>query len=222
MALPAESTPSALASLARRKILVTGLGRSGTSSVSSMLYHAGFNVCGDAPPNKSFEDEYLRPLLVGEKFDLIERELAKRLETHQLVAWKDPKLYSKHGIKFVRSLPDDWTVIVVFRDPVAIVARRLTTDNVEFAADMQHVAAFIRKLHDFAVDAAKTKKVIYVSYEKIMTEPIASIQGIFKMLGAEVPAEFAAGIWAKMLDSQQEYLGMSQRSSQKAAQSAEA
>jgi len=76
---------------------------------------------------------------------------------------------------------------------------------VEFSADMQHVAYFIRKLHDFAAEMEKTKKVIYVSYEKVMTEPIASIQGIFEKLG-EVPAEVASRIWSQMQRSQKAYL----------------
>jgi hypothetical protein len=206
MEIEAEALKPILEGLKCRKILVTGLGRSGTSSVSSMLYHAGFNVCGDAEPNEAFEDEFLRPLLVAERFERIEKELQARLRKHQLVAWKDPKLYDKHGIKFVRRLSDDWTVIVVFRDPVAIVSRRVATDKVEFSADMQHVAYFIRKLHDFAAEMEKTKKVIYVSYEKVMTEPIASIQGIFEKLGAEVPAEAASQIWSQMQRSQKAYL----------------
>lgn len=188
-----------------RKVLVTGLGRSGTSSISSMLHYYGFNLCGEAEPNATFEDVKLRKLMIQEDFDRIEKVLRTRVEKHRLVAWKDPKIYDKHGIKLVRRLPDDWVVIVVFRDPVAIVTRRAETDKVNFSEDMVHVGKFMQKLHSFAAEVEQSKQVIYVSYEKLMSKPIESIRGIFAQLGTSVSADQAAKLWNSMQESHRTY-----------------
>jgi hypothetical protein len=201
-----ESLNIGLGSLPCR-VLVTGLGRSGTSAVAAMLFHAGFNISGDAIPDEAFfEDEHLRSLLLDSKIDSVEQELTKRAQDHQLVAWKDPKLYSKYGRELLDRLPDDWIVVAVFRDPVAIASRRLSSDQAEFETSLPHVIKFMQKLYGFVAQAQKRKKVICVSYEKLVTEPVKSIQRIFRTLGAELPDEMAASIWGRMRESQQTYL----------------
>jgi hypothetical protein len=189
-----------------RKILVTGMGRGGTSSVASMLYHSGFNVCGEANPLANFEDEHLRPLLVGGELDRLQAELEARAQKYPLVAWKDPKLHGDNGLELLRRLPPDWVLLAVFRDPVAIVSRRMISDQVDFSASMPKVMRFMGKLHNFAAEVQKSRQVIYVSYEKVVTEPLATIKGIYTMLGAAMDDAQAALLWEQMQRSQKEYL----------------
>jgi len=191
---------------ARRKVLVTGMGRGGTSSVAAMLHHTGFNVSGDAPPRANFEDEALRPLLIDGRIDELQRELEARSARHPLVAWKDPKLHGDNGLELIRRLPDDWVLLAIFRDPVAIVSRRMISDQVDFSQSMPSVMKFMGKLHNFVAEVQKSRKVIYVSYEKVVTEPVATIKGIYSMLGAELDDGAAAALWARMQRSQKEYL----------------
>lgn len=190
----------------RRKLLVTGMGRGGTSSVASMLYHTGFNVSGEATPLANFEDESLRPLLVAGDIAGLQRELEARAERYPLVAWKDPKLHGDNGLELLRRLPPDWVVLAIFRDPVAIVSRRMVSDQVDFADSMPKVMRFMGKLHNFTVEAQKSRQVIYVSYEKVVTEPVATIKGIYTMLGAALDDAQASLLWDRMQRSQKEYL----------------
>jgi hypothetical protein len=190
----------------RRKLLVTGMGRGGTSSIASMLYHTGFNVCGTAKPLANFEDESLRPLLLEGKLDQLQRELEARAERYPLVAWKDPKLHGDKGLELLRRLPEDWVLLAVFRDPVAIVSRRMISDQVDFSQSMPSVMKFMGKLNNFVAEVQKFKKVVYISYEKVVTEPVATIKGIYTMLGAELDDAQAALLWEQMQRSQKEYL----------------
>jgi hypothetical protein len=192
----------------KRKVLVTGLGRGGTSAIGALLFHSGFNVSGEAKADEIyFEDEQLRKMLLASEYERLESELGSRTENYPLVAWKDPKLYSGQGLQLVQRLSDDWIVIAVFRDPVAVVSRRLVTDKMSFAESMPRVLRFMRKLYGFSVEVEKSKTVIYVSYEKVMTEPVASIRAMFQILGAELDDECIAGLWAKTRESQKSYLG---------------
>ena len=208
MSKEAEPTPikDIFGSGGRRKILVTGMGRGGTSSVAAMLYHTGFNVCGRAEPLANFEDETLRPLLLNGQLEELQQELEARAERYPLVAWKDPKLYGDKGLELLRRLPDDWILLAVFRDPVAIVSRRMISDQVDFSESMPNVMKFLGKLHNFVAEVQKSRKVIYISYEKVVTEPVMTIRGVYSMLGAELDDVAAGQLWEQMQHSQKEYL----------------
>jgi hypothetical protein len=190
-----------------RKVLVAGIGRGGTTAVTSMLYHAGFNVSGEADPDKFFEDESLRRLLLTGEFGQLQGELDRRVEKYGRVAWKDPKLFRDAGMELVRQLPSDWIIIIVFRDPVAIVSRRVISDKVEFSQIMPKVVRLIRKLYDFGAEIAGLgRQVIYVSYEKIMTEPVESVLRICADLKLDVDQERAANIAMRMQSDKVAYL----------------
>jgi len=190
-----------------RKVLVAGIGRGGTTAVTSMLYHAGFNVSGEAPPDKFFEDESLRRMLLAGDFGELQAELERRVEKYSRVAWKDPKLFRDAGMELVRRLPGDWIIVIVFRDPVAIVSRRVISDKVEFSQIMPKVVRLMRKLYDFGADIAGLgRQVIYVSYEKIMTEPVESVLRICADLKLDVDKERAEDIALRMQSDKVAYL----------------
>lgn len=187
---------------------MTGLGRGGTSSIASMLLHAGFDLSGGERMSPTLEDKYLRGLLVKADFEQLTTVLEARAKQYPLMAWKDPKLRSNSGLELVRRLPDDWTVIVIYRDPVAVTSRRVVSDGVDFADQMAKVMRFMGNLYEYAVKVGKTKKVLHVSYEKIMTEPTESITRVLNALGAELNAGDAAAIWQRMQENQQAYIGV--------------
>jgi hypothetical protein len=189
------------------KVLICGLGRGGTSSVASLLYHVGFNLSGEDQPNTKFEDDELRELLLKSELTQLADRLESRAITYPLTAWKDPKLFASQGLELVRRLPIDWTVIAVFRDPVAIVARRVSMHELKFSEDMPKVIKATRKLHNFCAAAEKAgNEVIYVSYEKLMMDPLKTIDVLVRKLGISIAKDQAAEIWAHMQENQKMYL----------------
>jgi hypothetical protein len=157
-----------------RKVLVTGLGRSGTSAAASIMFHFGYCLT-ELPPIRNHEDPHLRDLLKDGKIDEIVGILQNRVANHSHVAWKDPKIYGRSGQNLVGKLADDWLVVVIFRDPIAIAMRRAMSEQAEFSADLARVISGQRKLLDFADGVAKTRAVLYVSYEKMLTDPVGFI-----------------------------------------------
>jgi hypothetical protein len=82
---------------------------------------------------------------------------------------------------------------------------------VEFAASMEHVMKFMRKLHRAAANLGMERQVVYVSYEKTITEPISSIISVFDRLGVTVDEDVAAYLWSQMRASQKQYLALADR-----------
>jgi hypothetical protein len=164
--------------LARRagfkKILVTGLGRSGTSAAASILFHFGYCLT-ESPQIRNHEDPHLRDLLKDGKVDEIVDILKARSAKNTHVAWKDPKIYGRSGPNLVGKLGDDWLVVVIYRDPIAIAMRRALSEQAEFSADLARVITGQKKLVEFADGVAKTRAVLYVSYEKMLTDPVGFI-----------------------------------------------
>jgi hypothetical protein len=148
------------------KILVTGLGRSGTSAVASILRHLGYFL---GPKISNHENPELRGLLAKRDFDTINALLNKYLQEHSLFAWKDPKLYSKEAAEWIGTLGDDWLVIVIMRDPVAITLRRMYSDQVAFSDIFGTVIKNQEKLSLFVQSI--NKSVLLVSYEKLILKP---------------------------------------------------
>jgi len=52
----------------------------------------------------TFEDEILREYLSNGNIEAIIAELLLRQSRYNLVAWKDPKLYKKHGRELIKLL----------------------------------------------------------------------------------------------------------------------
>jgi hypothetical protein len=157
-----------------KKILVTGLGRSGTSAAASILFHFGYCLT-DLPQIRNHEDPQLRDLLKEGKVDEIVDILKTRSARNTHVGWKDPKIYGRSGPNLIGKLGDDWLLVVIFRDPIAIAMRRALSGQAEFAADLDKVITGQRKLFEFADQVSRTRAVLYVSYEKMLTDPIGFI-----------------------------------------------
>jgi hypothetical protein len=105
-----------------RSVLITGQGRSGTSAVASIFYNLGYYM-PSACKLSTLEDEILRQYLSGGNIESIVAELSLRQSQHNLVAWKDPKLYKKYGRELIKLLGKDWVYVIIFRDPYAIAMR---------------------------------------------------------------------------------------------------
>jgi hypothetical protein len=187
------------------KVLVTGLGRSGTSAVASVLSHFGY-LMTESPQIPSHEDPYLRDLLKNDQADEILEILERRSASHSHVAWKDPKIYGSVGQTLVDRLDGDWLLVVIFRDLVAVGMRRALVHAEEFTADLHKVIKGQRRVLDFATDVSKKRPVLYISYEKMMTDPHGFINEFAEIVDwpqeRRVPVET---VWRNALQDQTVY-----------------
>ena len=165
----------------RKKVLVTGLGRSGTSAVASVLKNIGFYMF-DGEPVPSLEDKTLNGLIrSGQIGELVER-LEARAASNILAGWKDPKLFSDNGMRLLEALGSEWIYIFVYRDPLSIATRNSITMNVDLEPALEQAIRLQKKLYNFNVLAANRCPTYRVSYEKFATKFEATVLGLTKFL----------------------------------------
>ena len=162
-----------------RKVLITGLGRSGTSAVASIFHHIGFFL-GTEANAPIYEDILLRAALSEGRIEDILSSLSNDSERYPLFAWKDPKLFSDAVSKLIDSLNNDWLLVLVFRDPVAIALRRVYQENAAFLHYLDRAVHFQNKLARFANKS--NKPLLLISYEKLLTQPERVIKGILEFI----------------------------------------
>ena len=161
------------------KLLITGLGRSGTSAVASAVRSLGYHM-PFASKMANNEDFTLRALLEQQDYQGIKLELEARCKTNPLVAWKDPKLFGGIGEKLLEVLDDDWAYLIVFRDPLSVGLRNVKSGGGDLDTALLQAVKNQGKLANFYLKAKQSRRVLLVSYEKLATnfdETIAEITG---------------------------------------------
>lgn len=154
------------------KILVTGLGRSGTSAIATLLHHCGYYL-GDVEESSTKEDRTLREYLKSKNYSSILDEFEKMSSSYNLIGFKDPKLYSPSHKDFIASLPNDWLIICVTRDPLAIAQRRIKSEKISFSNALVETIEAQDKLIRFAISI--NKPCLLISYEKFIAHPILAL-----------------------------------------------
>lgn len=164
------------------RVLVTGLGRSGTSAIGSLLHHEGFWMGKTEEINSSLrENDRLHELLMKRKYDELYSALNEWTANHQRVAWKDPKLFLGKHRKFCQNLPDDWLFIVTLRDPMANAQRRMSLNDNSFIETLHHVCMNQKVLCQFIEECRHP--MLLVTYEKFLQQPETAIGEIRQFLG---------------------------------------
>ncbi|MFL6678607.1 MAG: hypothetical protein ACJ8IK_09710 [Burkholderiaceae bacterium] len=201
-ALPAVTFVDRSATKRFRKILITGLGRSGTSAIAALLRSCDFYFGEDAGAIV-LESPAMHKLAVEGQTDALRAQLETWEASRPRIAWKDPKLYARSA-QFVESLPDDWLLIVTFRDPASIAMRRVYSDKVDFVDSMRHCILHQGRLCEFA--ATSNKSVLWVSYERLMLEPARTLEGLMERLDlGDFPAPSTSELQDAMSGHRQAY-----------------
>lgn len=165
-----------------RKIIATGLGRSGTSSIGSLLHHVGYYL-GEPVKDyerRTYESSELKHLLLDDEIDRCAAALNQLSSQHQRYAWKEPKVISSKGMALMPKLDDDWLVIVTFRDPVASSQRRSVSDDLEFMDALKLVIEAQSRLLRFCVKCEKP--ILFVSYEYFITKTKEAIAELMSFI----------------------------------------
>ncbi|KJV05547.1 hypothetical protein [Methylocucumis oryzae] len=121
---------SVTSELTCQHVLITGLGRGGTTALAQVFRGLGF-VFEQADEFMETKD-YRRLLLAGDYQTLIaDLQAWQTSERHH--AWKDPKLLSPiHHQTFYSALPNNIVLVVVLRDLVATTSRFISVEQADF------------------------------------------------------------------------------------------
>jgi hypothetical protein len=184
------------------KVLITGVGRSGTTAVAAVFYSLGFHL-GDAPIRHLHEDLAFRQLLRQGDTAALTSALQAWSTRHAAVAWKDPKIYAAASGRLMHLLPDDWLVIGVLRDPLAVAQRRAYSDGSELLPIAHAVARFQMKLLAFLQSVRHT--VGLVSYERFMVAPELTLSSLLAVLDPPRVPDSLSGLSNEVLSQRDIY-----------------
>jgi arabinose-5-phosphate isomerase len=197
-----------------RKVLITGQGRGGTSAIASIFYHLGYYM-PNGDTYATFEDEKLRQHLASGEVEEVIQELNFRVSQHDLVAWKDPKLFGINGRELSGKISNDWLYVFVFRDPYAITLRKSMSGDSVVDRELLNASKYNRKLVEFYLSVKERNPCYIISYEKLLTDKLNVIGSLCDFLGFPDAMELAESLALKVGGSHTNYLAMGRESERK-------
>lgn len=166
-----------------RHVLVCGHGRGGTTAVSRVLLALGLTT---DEPNKFLESMPLKRLNKRGHFEELIDAIGAWEGRHERLFWKDPKIKSVHLIPFLPKLSDDIGFVFVFRDPLNIARRNNDFKGIGVMSGLDlAIRGYQRTIN--TIQTVKQKKIILISYEKLIVVPELVIGGLAKFLGIDDP-----------------------------------
>lgn len=159
-----------------RTIIVTGLHRSGTSLVASILRQVGIFMGKDLNDNVH-EDEALAKILIARDENGLKRTIQERDATYGTWGFKFPMLSEVLGCQDI-SLFSNPHIIVPFRDPVSVAVRRSLSDY------QDPMPALRSTIEEIAAMAAFVDRLdcptLLLSYEKSLVFPADFINAVMR------------------------------------------
>jgi len=171
--------PDACAADGGRTIIVTGLQRSGTSLVASVLRQVGIFM-GTEINDSVHEDESLAKILNAQDNGRLKRLIGERDANYGTWGFKFPMLCDALRPEDV-ALFTNPHIIVPFRDPVSVAVRKSLSDYQQPIPALQSVvdelAAMVAFLHQLPFPT------LLLSYEKSLVFPADFIDAIVEFCG---------------------------------------
>jgi hypothetical protein len=190
-----------------RTFIVTGLQRSGTSLVASILQQVGCFI-GSAVNDIVFEDEAIAAALVARDADALRRIIADRNANHPEWGFKFPMLcQALHPDQM--SLFDRPRLIVMFRDPVAMAVRTSLSEYQDPMRSLRDVATDQSAMLSFV--SQLTCPNLLLSYEKALMFPGDFVDAIIRFCDMPQSGELRARLVALIEPNRQRYIAGARR-----------
>ena len=190
-----------------RTFIVTGLHRSGTSLVASILQQAGLFI-GSNVNDIVFEDEVIANALAACDTATLRRIIAERDAQHSRWGFKYPMLCAVLDPDQL-SLFDKPRLIVTFRDPIAMAVRTALSEYRDPMQSLREVAADQTAMLAF-VDRLACPNLL-LSYEKALTFPQDFIATITRFCDLPQTAELRGRLIALIEPNRQRYVAHARR-----------
>jgi hypothetical protein len=161
---------------AGRTIIVTGLHRSGTSLVASILRQAGLFI-GTEINDIVHEDEEIARILASRDAAALKRIIRERDDEYRSWGFKQPMLC--HDLDAGQlALFNDPSVIVTFRDPVSMSVRTSLSEYQQPIQALREAMSDLNAMMAFIADLRCP--VLLLSYEKALTFPHDFVDAIMQ------------------------------------------
>jgi len=162
-----------------KTLIVSGVGRGGTSLVASVLFHAGVFM-GQHLAEAVYEDQEFIAAFHSRQRDVLARLIAQRNASQQVWGFKTPGIHVALDYREL-SLFRNPHLIIVFRDPVAIAERAALAEYRNSLTTMRESLDALRNILGF-VDNTKAPALL-LSYEKALMKPMVFIDALLSFGG---------------------------------------
>jgi len=190
-----------------RTFIVTGLQRSGTSLVASLLHQSGIFI-GSEINDAVYEDEEIGHVLASLEIDGLRRIIAERNARHARWGFKRTMLCRELGTDQL-ALFDKPRLIITFRDPVSMAVRTSLSEYRDPMRALTDVVANQAKLLDY-VGALRCPNLL-LSYEKALSFPNDFVDTIVRFCGISPDRDLRARLLASIEPNRPRYLVTARR-----------
>jgi|HubBroStandDraft_1064217.scaffolds.fasta_scaffold82848_2 hypothetical protein len=184
--------PAGLTASGARTLIVTGLQRSGTSLVSSMLQQAGVFM-GQQLNDAVFEDEEMLAILRSGDLGALRHLIARRNADYGTWGFKVPIIYTDLHPEQL-ALFGNPHLIVPFRDVASIAVRKSLSEFKETIQAMREAVDQLDRMVAFVASASAPS--LLLSYEKILMFRDDFVDALIRFCG--LPDD--AALRARMID----------------------
>jgi hypothetical protein len=171
-----------------RTLLVSGVARSGTSMLASVLLIAGVPM-GSTADGVVFEDVEVAQALEDEDRSRLRTLVRDRNAAHAVWGFKRPNLH-RHVLVQQLSEFRAPVLLLTFRDPVAIARRNIVSNKSFVAESLRHAAADLSAMTDYVLRAGVPA--LLVSYEKAIAAPRRLVEAISEFVSLQPDERTAA------------------------------
>jgi hypothetical protein len=199
--------PVEASALGRRTFIVTGLHRSGTSLVASILLHAGIFM-GRHFNDAVFEDEEMGVILKSGDTDALQRLIDERNAAHEIWGFKLPEVYL-HLRPEQLALFDNAHLIVAFRDIASIGVRNSLSEYRDAMTALRDAVCQLDALVSY-VGSVKAPCLL-LSYEKALIFPGDFIDAVLLFCGLRNDAALRTRLIGLVEPNRRDYLHRARR-----------
>jgi hypothetical protein len=144
------------------KLLITGVGRGGTTAIATIAREFGYHL---GTRRTNLENEDLNDLLARDQTEFRDR-LLRLSEEHPRFAFKSPKMRSSAAVETLIGLPNTFSLMIVFRDPLAVTMRNESAMGYDWEGGLGVAAREQLKLVRLA--ESWPHSLMLISYEKLL------------------------------------------------------
>jgi hypothetical protein len=190
-----------------RTFIVTGLQRSGTSLVASILQQVGIFI-GSEINDAVYEDEAIGHVLASRDVEGLRQIIAVRNARHIRWGFKRTMLWRELGTDQL-ALFDKPRLIITFRDPVSMAVRTSLSEYQDAMRALADIVTNQAKLIDY-VSALRCPNLL-LSYEKALSFPNDFVDTIVRFCGISPDRDLRARLLALIEPNRQRYLVTARR-----------
>ncbi len=172
-------------------VIITGLGRSGTTAVAKVFQELGFQFDS---PTVVMENKKIKSLTSEKNLDGLRNYISSWKKSSVRHALKEGKMFAPDFLEFIDSLSKDIAVVIVFRDTVATTVRDNKVMGGDFLQSLEKKFRMSLKVAGAIKNQEFSRNLVLLSYEKLLTDTENVVKNLADEFGVTEAHKIAQAI----------------------------